>query len=292
MGIILMLLASASFATMAAMIKAIGPDLPLTQLVFLRCALAVPILLAILIVQGRPIVVQARKLLVWRTVLGILAVHCFFYALTHMELASCIFIGRAQPLILALLAPLLINEKAPRAAWLAIITGLAGVALILNPAAEWSLAALVAFGGATFSAGVHLIIRRLNRTDHPQVIVFNFTMLTGLVTGLWSLPGFASLSLQQWLLIAGVALFASLGQILMTSAYRHDRAPAVAAASYSSVILSVVYGYFFWGETPNPLAWLGGALIITGGVLLVKSRHGVSEPAVVNKNNLRQEVRL
>ncbi|MCK4839197.1 MAG: hypothetical protein KAS94_10370 [Desulfobulbaceae bacterium] len=51
MGIILMLLASASFATMAAMIKAIGPDLPLSQLVFLRCALAVPILLAILIGQ-------------------------------------------------------------------------------------------------------------------------------------------------------------------------------------------------------------------------------------------------
>jgi drug/metabolite transporter (DMT)-like permease len=94
--------------------------------------------------------------------------------------------------------------------------------------------------------------------------------------------------MSQWLLIAGVALFASLGQILMTSAYRHDRAPAVAAASYSSVILSVVYGYFFWGETPNPLAWLGGVLIIAGGVLLVKSRHGVSEPAAVIKTSLQQ----
>ena len=100
MGIILMLLASASFATMAAMIKAIGPDLPLSQLVFLRCSLAVPILLAILISQGRPIIVKARKLLLWRTGLGILAVHCFFYALTHMELASCIFIGRDGKLCL------------------------------------------------------------------------------------------------------------------------------------------------------------------------------------------------
>lgn len=283
MGILLMLLASASFATMAAMIKAIGPDLPLSQLVFLRCVLAVPVLLGILIAQGRPLIVQARKLLIWRTVLGILAVHCFFYALTRMELASCIFIGRAQPLILALLAPVLINEKAPRSVWLAIMTGLLGVALILNPAAQWSLVALVALGGATFSACVHLIIRRLNRTDHPQVIVFNFTILTGLATGLWSLPGFVPLSLPQWWLIVGVALFASLGQILMTSAYRYDRAPAVAAASYSSVVLSVVYGYFFWGETPNPLAWLGGVLIIAGGVLLIKSRRGVSEPVAPSK---------
>lgn len=289
MGIILMLLASASFATMAAMIKAIGPGLPLSQLVFLRCAIAAPVLLAVLLGQGRPLIVRARHLLLWRALLGILAMHSFFYALTHMELASCIFIGRAQPLLLALLAPLVLNERAPRAAWLAIITGLAGVALILNPAAQWSFAALVALGGAFFSAGVHLLIRRLNRTDYPLVIVFNFTVLTGLVTALWSIPGFVALTASQWLLVAGVALFASLGQILMTSAYRHDKAPAVAAASYSSVVLSVGYGYFFWGEAPNRLAWLGGALIIAGGVWLVKSRHGISEPLLAIGSQVRSE---
>ena len=57
------------------------------------------------------------------------------------------------------------------------------------------------------------------------------------------------------------------------------RAPAVAAASYSSVILSVVYGYFFWGELPMPIAFVGAALIVVGGILLVFARWRVSEPA-------------
>jgi drug/metabolite transporter (DMT)-like permease len=289
MGIILMLLASASFATMAAMIKAIGPELPISQLVFLRCAIAAPFLLAVLLSRQQPLIVQARKLLLARTLLGVMAMHCFFYALTHMELASTIFIGRTQPLILALLAPIFLKEKASPSAWLAILTGLAGVALIMNPSAQWSLAALVALGGAAFSAGVHILIRRLSRTDQPMVIVFNFTVLTGLATGLWSLPGFVMLASQQWFLIVGVALFASLGQILMTSAYRHDRAPVVAAASYSSVVLSVIYGYFFWGEVPQPTAWLGGLLIIAGGLLLVRSRYRVSEPTGIIEASLARE---
>ena len=279
MGIIFMLLASASFATMAALIKGIGPEVPLSQLIFLRCLLALPVLLAVIVAKGMPAMVRARKVLIWRTLLGGAAMHCFFYALTHMALADAIFIGRAQPLVLALLAPVMIGEKAPKAAWFAICTGLAGVALIMNPAMNWSLAAGAALGGAVTSAGAHLLVRRLNRTDAPLVIVFNFLVLTGLVTGTWVVPSFVAMSGRQWFFTAGVAVFASLGQLLMTEAYRRDRAPAIAAASYSSVILSVVYGYFFWGELPMPMAFVGAALIVVGGLLLVFARWRVSEPA-------------
>ncbi len=279
MGVIFMLLSSASFATMSAFIKGIGPGLPLTQLVFLRCILAAPLLLLFIMAQERPLVVKAKKVLLIRTFLGITAMHGFFYAITHMPLAECIFIGRTQPLILALMAPFVLGEKAPRPAWFAIFTGLAGAALIMKPAMAWPMAAWIALGAAAASAGAHLMVRRLNKTDFPMVIVFNFTLLTAFFTAFKALPEFVPLTAKQWIFISGVALFASLGQILMTLAYRKDKAPAVAAASYSSVILSVIYGYFFWQEIPHPLAWLGGGLIVVGGLLLVKSRYRITEPA-------------
>ena len=273
-----MMLASACFATMAAMIKTIGPEIPLPQLVFLRCILSVPLLILFIMSQGRPLLVKAKKVLVLRTMFGMTAMHGFFYALTHMALADCVFIGRAQPLLLALFAPYILKEKTPPVAWIAILTGLFGVAFIMQPGGQWNWAAFVALGSAAASAGAHLLVRRLNRTDYPMVIVFNFTLLTAIFTGLWSIPNFVALQGREWLLILGVALFASLGQILMTSAYRLDRAPAVGAASYSSVILSVVYGYFFWGEVPSPAAWFGGGLIVAGGIILVVSRLRVQEP--------------
>jgi drug/metabolite transporter (DMT)-like permease len=64
----------------------------------------------------------------------------------------------------------------------------------------------------------------------------------------------------------------------MTSAYRVDRAPVVAAASYTSVLLSLIYGYLFWKEVPHPLAWLGGGLIVFGGLMLLRARIHVREP--------------
>jgi drug/metabolite transporter (DMT)-like permease len=278
MGVLFMLLASASLATMSALIKAVGPGIPPLELVFLRCLLALPLLYLFVRLRRRPLWVRARKVLIIRTLFGLTAMTGFFYALIHMPLAECIFIGRSQPLILSLLAPFVIGERTPRSAWFATLAGLAGVALIMKPAMAWPLAAWVVLGAASASAVAHLLVRRLNATDFPLVIVFNFTGLAALITALWVLPTFVPPSGRQWVLILGVAVFASLGQLLMTLAYQKDRAPVVAAASYASVILSVVYGYFFWGETPHVLAWAGGGLIVTGGLLLLKARLHVSEP--------------
>ena len=280
MGVIYMLLASASFATMSALVKSVGSVIPIQELIFLRCVLALPFFCCYLIYQNRPLVVKARKTVLLRSFFGFVAMIGFYYALTHMGLADCVFLGRIQPLFVALLAPFVVGENAPGSAWLAIATGLCGVVLIMQPAlVDWPVAAWMALGAALAGACAHLLVRRLNRTDTPGAIVLNFLTLTALASGCWTMPCWRTPSPSQWLAICGIALFASLGQTLMTIAYGKDRAPAVAAASYSSIILSLVYGYFFWGETPHGLVWLGGALIVCGGFLLVRSRFKISEPA-------------
>ena len=278
MGIAYMFLASACFATMSAFVKWVGQDLPLPELVFLRCLLALPLLFLFVGLRQRPFLVKARKLILLRTIFGMTAMFCFFYALTHMPLAECVFLGRTQPFLLALLSPCVIGEKAPMAAWFAIMTGLGGVVLILQPDVAWSFAASIAIAGAGAAAMAHLMVRRLNATDFPLTIVLNFTMLTCLFSGMWALPQFVLPTPLQWFLLSCVAIFASLGQLCMTLAYQYDRAPAVASASYASLILAVAYGYFFWGEIPHPLTWAGGGLIVAGGLFLLKSRLHVNEP--------------
>ncbi len=278
MGVILMILASASFATMSALIKAVGPGVSSMELVFLRCALSVPLLFFFMRVQKKPLIVSAKKTIIYRTIFGLGAMIGFFYALVHMPLAECIFIGRSQPLILCLVAPLVLGEKTPRSAWFALACGLVGVALIMKPAMEWPVASWVALGAATASALAHLLVRRLNATDDPLVIVFDFTFLAALVTSIYVVPDYEPLARSQWIYVAGIVIFSCIGQILMTTAYKKDRASVVASASYTSVILSIIYGYFFWGEIPPPVAWLGGVLIIFGGLMLLRARINVSEP--------------
>ncbi len=267
-----MLAASACFVTMSTFVKGIGDSLPLTELMFLRSSLAVPFLAFALIKQEKPLIVKGWQNLLWRSLFGTVAMFCFYYALTNMPLADCVFLGRTQPLFLALLAPLVVSEHAPKAAWVAILCGLAGSLFIMRPGLEWSAAAWVALLASVCAAMAHLLVRRLSYTDEPGVIVFNFTLILALVSGALSFSSFQMPTLQQWGIIAGISLFASSGQYLLTMAYRYDQAPAIAAASYSSVVLSVVYGYFFWGEVPAPATWIGGSFIVCGGVWLVFSR--------------------
>lgn len=271
-GILLMLCASACFVTMSTLIKAMGDSMPLTELMFLRASLAVPFLFAALVKRGKPLVTRAWRILLWRALFGTVAMFCFYYALTNMPLADCVFLGRTQPLFLALLAPFIVGERAPREAWVAILCGLAGSLFIMRPGLDWSGAAWVALLAALCAAFAHLMVRKLNRTDDPGVIVFNFTLLLALVSGLLCYKYFQIPSWQQWGLIAAISLFASSGQYLLTMAYRHDKAPAIAASSYVSVVFSVIFGYFFWGEIPEPATWIGGLCIVCGGIWLIYSR--------------------
>jgi len=58
----------------------------------------------------------------------------------------------------------------------------------------------------------------------------------------------------------------------ITGILRYDKAPAIAASSYASVVFSVIYGYFFWGKVPAPATWFDGLCIVSGGIWLVYRR--------------------
>ena len=151
-GILLMLCASTCFVTMSTLIKAMGDSIPLTELMFLRSSLAVPFLFAALVKRGKPLIAKAWKTLLLRAFFGTVAMFCFYYALTNMPLADCVFLGRTQPLLLALAAPFIVGERAPKEAWVAILCGLAGSLFIMRPGLEWSGAAWVALAAAATAA--------------------------------------------------------------------------------------------------------------------------------------------
>lgn len=278
MALLYMLMASTCFVSMAAMVKVLGDSLPLPVLMLLRSTVALPVLLSFLLLQKKPLLTRAPLALGMRTLFGALAMYCFYYALTHMELANCVFITRTQPLLIALLAPCIVGESPPRVVWIAIVTGMLCVGLIMQPGMEWNLAAFAAFGGAVSSAFAHLFIRKLGHSDDPGVIVFNFTSLLALLSLLLSWRIFVWPDTRQWWIILAVALLASSGQYLLTKAYQLDQAPIVASSSYASVVLSILYGYVFWGEVPEAQSVFGGLLIVGGGLTLYIFRQGKSTP--------------
>lgn len=271
-----MIAASACFTVMAACVKALGPSFPFVEAIFFRSALALPFLLVYARQRGVSLRPGSPILLLARSVFGLLAMSGTFYALQRGLLAEITVIGRLQPVLIALLAPLLLREAVPRAAALTLIVALAGALLVIAP---WNAPldlhrrpAVVALAAAVASAGAHLVVRRLHLSDRPLVIVVYFAGIVSCVAGAASIPSFVAPDTSQWPLLAGASTSATAGQLLMTTAYGRDRAPVIAAAGYVSVVFSLIAGLIVWHEWPAPLALVGAALITGAGLTLAFAR--------------------
>jgi drug/metabolite transporter (DMT)-like permease len=276
----LMFLASALFSIMSALVKAVGSSFPFPELVMLRGGLGLLLLLPLVRLRGVPFRPQNYKLLIARGLLGSAAMLGYFYALQRGLFADIAVLSRLQPVLIAILSPLVIKERVPRIAIVSLGLSLLGVLLVLRPSARQGieLASLAALGAAMLSALAHLSVRRLNVTDHPLVIVTVFSLITGSSGALAGVGQHLLPSAPQWLLIGGIALSATLAQLLMTTAYGRERAAVVAAAGYMNIVYALVLGWVFWREWPSPVALGGAGLIIFAGMLLAIARHGVREP--------------
>lgn len=278
-GVPAMILASFAFATMAAFVKAVGQRLPAIELVFLRCLLALPLMAVLLRSSGQPLRAVNRAGIGLRSVFGLFAMTLSFYGLARLDLVDQMMLSKTTPLWIAVLAPLVLSENANRVTWWAVAVSLIGSALVLRPSlAVGNLAGAAVLGGALASALAHMMLRRLSATDPSTTIVFWFCLVTAaltapfaLVYGSWPTP-------QEWLLMAGVAVAATVGQLLMTHAYAVEEAPVVSASGYINVVFAMVLGLVFWREVPSLWSFAGGILIVCSGLVLALYTRRPAQP--------------
>lgn len=190
-------------------------------------------------------------------------------ALGFMPIANATAILQFIPLVTTLAAAILFAEKVGWRRWLAGIAGFAGVLLILQPGAAgftwWSLLAVSAM---LCMSTRDLATSRIDRTV-PTLLVgavsagavaVGGAALATFVTG-WLPPTPRSIAFTA---AAGIAL--SFGFICLVIGMRNAEMSAVAPFRYFTLLWAILMGYFAWGEVPNPLAWLGIAIVVAAGL--------------------------
>ena len=269
-----MVLASLAFTTMVACARFARQEMAGVELVFWRAVISLP-LLALAARGIRLTIGRGRGALVLRSVLGFCAMSSFYVAALEVDLLTLSLIMRLQPILVTLAAPYLLDrsEYAGRGAILAALLGFAGSAMLAAPklqAGSWMI--LFAVAAPIFSAGAHLALRRV-APDNPgtaivtwfHLIMIPLALLTLGVDGkVPSLPHEAIV----WPVL-GVGLCATVGQLLMTRAYKVERAALVASASYAGVVFSLAYDVFLFGEIPTWWALPGGSLVVGSSLWLV-----------------------
>ena len=275
-------LAALMFASMGVAVRYASASLPSEVLVFLRNSFGLLFLLPWLYHRGfKGLKTQRLSGHITRSVTGLAAMYCFFYAIAHLPLAEAVLLNFSSPIFTAIIAMLWLGEEATRKLLLAIIIGFSGICLILKPGIGiLSPAALVGLISAIFAALAMVSIRDLSKTEPTRRIVFYFSVTATLISAIpmfwyWQTP-----ELKPLLAMIFAGLAATLGQLLLTHGYSLAPAARVSPYSYNTIIFAAIYGWIFWSETLDILTLFGALLIISAGIITLLSRptRSLTEP--------------
>jgi len=277
LGIGYMLAAVTLFGCMDATVKWLAAGYPTLQIMFFRSLFALPPILLMVVRGGgglpggfaslrtrRPFAHASRSLL------GLGAMLCFFFAYGFMPLADVTAISFSGPIFIAILSVWLLREAVGWHRWSAIAVGFVGMLVILRPGPGLlhSGALVVVLATALYALAM-IQIRKLSRTERATTIAFWFTVFSLLFTGLalpwvWVTPAPADLPL-----LAAVGLFGGTAQLFMTRAYGLAPAAAVAPFDYTHLIWSVLFGWYLWGDFPDLQTWIGCAIVVASGLYIL-----------------------
>ncbi|PBC05137.1 DMT family transporter [Mesorhizobium sp. WSM3860] len=271
-GILLALIAYASYSCSDAVIKSLGGQFTVFEIGFFVTLFAGCFLFFTRPADerwrdfwrtSRPWAVQARA---WAGIAsGVLSV----YAFTTIPLAEVYALIFLAPLFVTILSTLILKEKVGPWRWLAVVAGFAGVMLVVRPGfRELHLGHLAAFAIAFLAAASVILMRSLaqqeKRTTMLGVLVGYGLLFNGLGAAATSfaLPDGKQLI---WLVMAGA--FTACGQLLQLVAAKYAPANRIAPTHYSQIVWAVVLGSLFFREDPDLLTLAGLAVLGASGLL-------------------------
>ena len=280
-GITLKIASVCVFVAMASLIKATAGAVPPGQAVFFRSFFAIPVIVAWLLWRGelRHGLETANPMgHLWRGLVGTTAMGLGFAALGILPLPEVTAIGYAAPLLVVIFAAMFLGEEVRAFRLTMVVLGLAGVLIVLSPrlslgadafGVRETLGAVLALGGAVFAALAQVFVRKLVATEDTATIVFWFSVTAAMLSLVtlpwgWAMPGWGAAAM---LVCAG--LLGGVGQVLLTSSYRHADASLIAPFEYASMFLALGVGLFVFGEVPTRTILAGAAIIILAGVLII-----------------------
>jgi len=263
-----MVVSGVSFALMGAMVKLAG-DVPLASKVFFRNLVTLGITSAVALrLRQNPFgPTKNLRMLLARSICGLMGVLLYFLALGEMNIAEASLLNKTSPFFVTIFAVVLLKEKMSRSVIPALVLAFGGALLVIKP--QWDpsfLPALAGLGSGLFAGMAYTLVRALGGRESPNRIIFYFSLVSTLAT----LPVFLFRPFNpdggQWLALIGTGVFAAGGQYGLTLAYHRARASRVSVFTYLHVLFSLVVGFVLWNERPDLLSVMGGLLIIGAAV--------------------------
>lgn len=207
---------------------------------------------------------------VLRTIFLMAAMTLYFFAIARTPLAtaaSAYFVG---PIIAVLLAFLVLRERLTTRKLVALGLGFAGAMIILRPGGSLDPGILLAMASGGCFALYLIATRKASQSSDPvKTLVFQCLVgamiLTPGAVWAWSVPAAGELHL-----FAAMGVLSAVSHVLSIAALRYAEASTLAPLVYLELVAASLLGYFFFGELPGLSVWVGAAVIVAAGLVLMR----------------------
>ncbi len=270
-GALLMMGSMAAFTVNDTLVKLVGQDMHLFQLVTMRGILATVLIYTLARHLGAlhlNFPRHDRWLVAIRSVCELLATLFFLTALMHMPLANVTAVLQALPLTVTLGAALFFGETVGWRRKIAIGVGFLGMLLIVRPGPDgFSIYAVYALITVAVITVRDLITRRMSVEVPSMVVTLAASLTITLSAGVASaVTGWTPVTVGTGILIASAAVLVLLGYLFSVMVMRVGEVGFVAPFRYSGVLWALGLGWLVFGDWPDAITMLGAVLVVGAGL--------------------------
>lgn len=266
----------ALLSSMDALIKVVAARYPTFEITFLRFAFGTLFAGAVLAVRrpGWP----SRETVVansWRALLVVVTASSFFYALGRLPLAEAQALAFLAPIFIALFGVVLLGERIDGRIIVALLAGLAGMAVIVLGSGtsggerSWSGIAAALVSAVTYALSMVMLRARTTRDGVATIIFFQNigpALLLAVPAGaVWTTPAVPDL----WLFLA-IGCLGTFGHLILATAFARVEAARLAPLEYTALVWAMALGYLGFREVPSLQMLAGSALIVVGAMVTAR----------------------
>ncbi|MEG3766774.1 DMT family transporter [Alteromonas sp. 14N.309.X.WAT.G.H12] len=279
-GALWMIASMGAFAIEDAFVKVSTKTVPIGEVLILFGLGGMLIYAALLFLNREPLYIPevlSRPMLIR---VGFEVTGRLFYvlAIALIPLSVATVILQATPLVVVAGAVLVFGEKVGWRRWAAIILGLLGVIVIVQPGTEgFSELSLLAILGMIGFAGRDLASRVAPATIGTSLLgLYGFmsVVVAGVLYSIWAGVPFVIPKIPVSLSLLGAIIFGILAYSCLMKAMKTGEVSAVTPFRYIRLLFGIALGLLLFGEALTPAMLTGSTLIVISGLFIMwRGKH-------------------
>ena len=264
--------------SIVAIIKYFSSEVSLSVVLMFRYLFCLPILLLVGLKIGgiKYFKIKNKKVMSLRSVAGLLGLSFWYLSVIHLDISKALALSQVMPIFICILSIFFLGEKVGVFRWTAILLGLWGAVVIINPDSQnwYNIGLFNIFLGTLFASIMFITLRRLGITENPVATAFWYNLFGSIVFSIYCISALTlnNISPEIWTMLIVIGVMASGQQIFMALSHTYASASSLAPIHYTTIPMGVLIGLLVFNEKID-LNFLIGTFLVIGSTLFILFRE-------------------